>query len=141
MKGPLWIFLFSFFTACGYGIATKPVSIDTFLNDNSSKVWLVKAKYVNGALVETERSGFREVFIFYRSTKVIIQPLNTLGNFPNNVGYYVLSDDNQKITFEIGKEKWTFQIASYSEQQVVLKGLKGKRANQKLVLIPLPEEF
>jgi len=135
------IFFIYILAGCGYGIETKPVSLDTFLNDNSSKVWLVKHKFVNGEKVSAGRSGFREVFIFYHSTKVIVQPLNSLGNAPNFQGYYELSTDNSKINFEMPKENWYFKIDSYGEHQIVLIGNGGVRKNEKLILIPLPDEF
>lgn len=128
-----------FCLGCSSDISLKDVRLDSLLNDNSSKVWLVDKVFHEGKDIAPLRIQFRDILIFYQSGRVALQPLNTLGNKQATVGYFFLNSDNTELTIDFKKDFWIFEIKHISEEKIVLKPKERSTIQYDLELIPLPE--
>lgn len=126
-------------SGCTSSISMKAVSLDSFFNDNSSKVWLVDNISIAGNEVSPINDGFKDVFIFYKSGRIAVQPLNTLGNKPVLSGYFFIDSDLKTMKLEFKKTSWKFKIEELSLKKVVLSPEKSSDFEYGIVLIPLPE--
>ena len=126
-------------SACSSGISMKAVNLDSFFNDNSSKVWLVDNLSLNGDEISPIRDGFKDVFIFYKSGRIAVQPLNTLGNKPVLSGYFFIDSDLKTMKLVFKKTTWKFKIDELSIKKVILSPQKSSDFEYGIVLIPLPE--
>lgn len=133
--------LFLCLTACSAGISKKPVSLDSFFDDNSSKVWLIEKVELNNQNFASQKVGLKDVMIFHKSGKVQIQALNSLGEKPGKVGYYFIDSEAKTMRIEFGllKEYWDFKITELSLEKVILTPQNKSDLNYQLTLIPLPE--
>ncbi len=128
-----------FLSGCTSGISMKAVNLDSFFNDNSSKVWLVDNLSIDGNQHSPIRDGFKDVFIFYKSGKIAIQPLNTLGNKPILSGYFFIDSDAKTMKLEFKNTNWKFNIDEISLKKVILSPIESSDFKYGIVLIPLPE--
>ena len=126
-------------SACTSSISMKAVSLDSFFNDNSSKVWLVDNISIAGNEVSPINDGYKDVFIFYKSGRIAVQPLNTVGNTPILSGYFFIDSDLKTMKLEFKKTVWKFKIDELSLKKVVLSPEKSSDFKYAIVLIPLPE--
>lgn len=126
-------------SACTSSISMKAVNLDSFFNDNSSKVWLVDNISIGGNEVSPINDGYKDVFIFYKSGKIAVQPLNSLGNTPKLSGYFFIDSDLKTMKLEFKKTVWKFKIDEISLKKVVLSPEKSSDFEYGIVLIPLPE--
>lgn len=127
------------FSACTSGISMQAVNLDSFFNDNSSKVWLVDNLSIDGNEVSPIRDGYKDVFVFYKSGRIAVQPLNTLGNKPLLSGYYFIDSDVKTMKLVFKKTTWQFKIDEMSIKKVILSPQKSSDFDYGIVLIPLPE--
>lgn len=127
--------------ACTAGISKDPVSIDSFFDDNSSKVWLVNKVNKLDANLALQQVGYKDVIIFYKSGKVMIQSLNTLGEKPGKTGYFFIDSEKKTMRIEFGlmNENWDFKLDEISLEKVILTPQASSDFNHQLTIIPLPE--
>lgn len=132
-------FLLLVFFGCTSDIKMTDVRLDSLLNDNSSKIWLVNKVFHEGQNIAPLRVHFRDVLIFYQSGRVALQPLNSIGNKQATVGYFFLNSDNTELVIDFRKEFWKFKIESISLEKIKLSPKSGSSLEYSLELIPLPE--
>lgn len=128
-----------FLSGCSSSISMKAVNLDSFFNDNSSKVWLVDNISIAGNEVSPINDGYKDVFIFYKSGRIAVQPLNTLGNKPILSGYFFIDSDLKTLKLEFKKTVWKFKIDDISVKKVVLSPQESSDFKYGIDLIPLPE--
>lgn len=128
-----------FFSGCSSVVSMKAVNLDSFFNDNSSKVWLVDNLSLAGNEISPIRDGFKDVVIFYKSGRIAVQPLNSLGTKPVLSGYFFIDSDLKTMKLEFKKTTWKFNIDELSIKKVVLSPQKSSDFQYGIVLIPLPE--
>jgi len=127
--------------SCTAGMSKDPVSIDSFFDDNSSKVWLVNKVNKLDANLTLQQVGYKDVMIFYKSGKVMIQSLNTLGEKPGKTGYFFIDSEKNTMRIEFGlmNENWDFKLDEISLEKVILTPQASSDFNYQLTIIPLPE--
>lgn len=127
--------------SCTAGISKDPVALDSFFDDNSSKVWLINKVNKLDANVAFQQEGYKDVMIFYKSGKVMIQSLNTLGEKPGKTGYFFIDSEKKTMRIEFGllNENWNFKMDEISLEKVILSPLPSSDFNYQLTIIPLPE--
>jgi hypothetical protein len=130
---------FSLFLGCTSQISTRNIPLSSLLDDNSSKVWLVNKAFKNGKNISPKNLFFREVVIFYTSSKFCLQPLNSLGNKEGDKGIYELDAKERRLTLNFKYEVWYFEIASATTDKIALKPTNQSACQFELELIPLPE--
>lgn len=133
------IIISSLILSCTESVTTRNVALESLLDDNSSKVWLVDKAFENGINISPQNRSFREIIIFYSNRNICLQPLNSLGNQDGDKGIYEADSDLNLLTFNFKKEKWMFKIDYVSSSKLILKPLNISACQYTLELIPLPE--
>lgn len=128
-------------SSCTTGIETKAVDLTPFFCDNSSKVWMVNNFNLKNPELEVAKIDFREVFVFYKSGRVIVQPLNSLGNQEYEKANYSIDSEMKtlEINFEESNAQWLFKIEHIHPSKVILTPINSEFITKDLEIIPLPE--
>lgn len=125
---------------CTSNISMKKVPLDYLLNDSSSKVWLLnKVIDENGEDLAPDMINFRDIFIFYNTGHVVVQPLNSLGNKQGKQGFFFLEKENTQLRLEFSDEHWQFKVKTFELEKIELQPMKESDLKYELELIPLPE--
>jgi len=141
MKFVVYFFIPFVIFSCTSGIETKAVDLTPFFCDNSSKVWMVNNVNLKNPSLPVAKIDFREVFIFYKSGRIIVQPLNSLGNIDYEKAEFLIDSESRilKIYFSKSKESWTFKIGDIHANNVILKPISNKIFHKNIEIVPLPE--
>lgn len=124
---------------CQGTISLDNVPLDSYFHDNSSKVWVIDRVEENGKNVTIANQNFKDAVIFYKSGRIQIQPINSIGNRSGLKGYFFLLDNSEKLSFDFKSEKWTFSIKEISDFRIGLTPTNESDNQLYLELIPLPE--
>lgn len=134
----LFLILFSFL-ACNDKNYTKVYPIASILNDASSKVWVTKRiSYENNDFTPKYLSE-KDVFIFYESGVVLVQPFKLLGQGIPKRGKYNFREVNNELSLYFDKEAWHFNVSDYSKNQITLEPSKLSDFKYSITLESLPE--
>lgn len=131
--------LLSFLQSCTSSVSTRNVALESLLDDNSSKVWLVDKAFENEKNISPINRSFREIIIFYSTRNFCLQPLNSLGNANGDKGIYEVDADKKELVFNFKKETWVFDIEYVSISKLILRPKPTSDCQYILELIPLPE--
>lgn len=130
-----WFFLFVLgLISCESKDSLTLLTMENLLHDDSSKVWMIATDQLKGEEFAPENNNFKTILIFYKSGKFAEQPLNTVGNRQPIYGTYEVQSENENLTFTVSNRENTFQVVSYSKQEIILEADQAK-----LVLVPIPE--
>lgn len=106
---------------------------------NSSKIWVINKVTKKGVNYAAYALKEKDVAIFYDDQSILIQPMNSLGEFPNRSGVLTLSDDNSTCEFNFPKENWIFEVSEISSKQILLRHKAKSDFNYDLELIAYPK--
>lgn len=127
------------FIGCQGNISLDNVPLDSYFHDNSSKVWMIDVVKEDGKDLSLDNQNFKDAVIFYKSGRIQIQPINTLGNRSGKKGYFFLQDNSEKLSFDFKDEKWTFTLNELGDYRIGLTPTQDSDNQYYLELIPLPE--
>lgn len=129
------------FAGCSYNIPMRKVELEPFFHDHSSKVWVIDYISDGEEDLTVDNPNFRDVLIFYKSGKTLIQPLNSLGNRQGIAGQFSTDSDNDLLIIEQDSSYWEFKITSHSINRVSLKPTNTSDFKYDIEIIPLPELY
>jgi hypothetical protein len=106
---------------------------------NSSKIWVINKVTKKGVNYAAYPLKEKDVAIFYDDQTILIQPMKSLGEFPNRSGILSLSDDNSTCEFRFPKENWIFEVKEISSKRILLHRKAKSDFNYDLELIAYPK--
>lgn len=109
-----------------------------FINDNSSKIWLVDKLLINRNDYTPMRFRYKQLIAFHESRNAYFYRINEFGEKPGLRSYYWMDRKKNEFGFELGKKRWIFEIRLLSRTKIVLKP-KYQSYPYTMVLIPFPE--
>ena len=116
----------------------KKIDYYIFLNDKSSKVWLVDKLMSEGKDFTPIQFKFKELIVFHESRNAVFYKMNSLGSKPGNRMYYWMDREKNEIGFQGNRKQYLFEIMLLSRTKIILKP-KYKSYPFSIVLIPFPE--
>jgi hypothetical protein len=134
-----WYFsvLLLLLSACINGEQTFRADHTHFLSSGNSKVWMLKATQQNEQ-ARLKRNSWGEIlFVFYVTGEVLVGSFGDFDKGAYDKGHFNFNEDKEQLTIQINKEKWTFNIQTLNDDQIVLKTVKGKYLAAYLHLAPL----
>jgi hypothetical protein len=134
-----WYFslLLLLLSACINGEQTFRADHTHFLSSGNSKVWMLKATQQNDQ-AQLKRNSWGEIlFVFYVTGEVLVGSFGDFDKGAYDKGHFNFNEDKEQLTIQINKEKWTFNIQTLNDDQIVLKTVKGKYLAAYLHLAPL----
>ncbi len=136
-----WLFLsFALFSCENTDVSDLlQVNKEHILHNNSSRIWIINTVTKKGIVHTNNKLTQKDVMVIFESGKAIIQPIATLGNYPEKFGVAIVSKDSKELFIDFKDEKWYFEIVSISEQKIVLKWKKNSDFKYDLELITYPE--
>ncbi len=85
-----------------------------------------------------KRNSWGEIlFVFYVTGEVLVGSFGDFDKGAYDKGHFNFNEDKEQLTIQINKEKWTFNIQTLNDDQIVLKTVKGKYLAAYLHLAPL----
>jgi hypothetical protein len=124
-------------SACINGEQTFRADHTHFLSSGNSKVWMLKATQQNEQ-ARLKRNSWGEIlFVFYVTGEVLVGSFGDFDKGAYDKGHFNFNEDKEQLTIQINKEKWTFNIQTLNDDQIVLKTVKGKYLAAYLHLAPL----
>ncbi|MDG1842555.1 MAG: hypothetical protein P8I93_09435 [Crocinitomicaceae bacterium] len=132
------ILLFLVLGSCTTGISVKENNSSNFLNDGSSKVWLVTEKIKNDHNFANTGNA-KELLIFYNNGNCVSQTTEELSLNKGKVGEYEVLDFGKRIKIQFEKENWEFDIKKAQANQVHLIPTKNSDHPFFLTLTPYPQ--
>lgn len=132
---------FYLLSACTENIEMKLLEPYPVFHANSSKLWVinkVKKKGVNhsGTLIRD-----KDAIVFFKNEKFIIQPMRTLGNYPEKMGAFFVNQKKNQVVFAMPNENWSFEIVTLNDNFIHLKPLKESPFQFEMEFIPYPSNF
>jgi hypothetical protein len=122
------------FTACN-DTEYQLVPPHELINDNSSKVWIVKSKKKDGVELNEIIRAKRMCFTFYRNYKVVANKLHNFGSYNYQDASYQFQENGSELVFTWGgRNVQVFDIEKIDVQNIIL---VDKRDSSRLHLIPL----
>lgn len=125
--------------SCGSDQTNRRYPLDSILSDGSSKVWMVKHISYKNHDFTPHYFNQKDVFIFYSSNKVFIQPFQLLGKASPKRGEYVYHKDEHELSLYFDEEAWHFKVMNHSKDSLSLSPLKKSDFNYAITLESLPE--
>ena len=123
-------------SACINGEQTFRADHTHFLSSSNSKVWMLKATQQNEQ-ARLKRNSWGEIlFVFYVTGEVLVGSFGDFDKGAYDKGHFNFNEDKEQLTIQINKEKWTFNIQTLNDDQIVLKTVKGKYLAAYLHLAP-----
>ena len=123
-------------SACINGEQTFRADHTHFLSSGNSKVWMLKATQQNEQ-ARLKRNSWGEIlFVFYVTGEVLVGSFGDFDKGAYDKGHFNFNEDKEQLTIQINKEKWTFNIQTLNDDQIVLKTVKGKYLAAYLHLAP-----
>lgn len=105
------------------------------INDNSSKVWILKSKKKDGVELNEIIRSKRMCFTFYRNYKVVANKLQSFGSYNYQDASYRFQENGAELVFTwSGRNIQVFEIEKIDVQNIIL---VDKRDGTRLHLIPL----
>lgn len=134
-----WYFslLLLLLSACINGEQTFRADHTHFLSSGNSKVWMLKATQQNEQAQLKRNSWGEFLFVFYVTGEVLVGSFGDFDKGAYDKGHFNFNEDKEQLTIQINKEKWTFNIQTLNDDQIVLKTVKGKYLAAYLHLAPL----
>lgn len=135
-----WIGIVLLFSLVNCTLNTKlsPVNLTSFLNDNSSKIWVIDQKWNGSANVAPSELNQKFALVFYVSDNVILQQISELGTSNCLRGTYSMDSEKKIIELDFGQEHWSFKVKVYSINSIIWMPLKSSQLKYKLKIIPFP---
>jgi len=125
-------------TSCINPEEMKPIIPNRIIHSNSSKIWVLEEKSVNGEVVSSSLLNKKTTFTFFDDQEVILQPYVKLGSALGRKAYYTLTiSKNRKDTllsfsFSNGN-KWEFHVHQLSTKKMTLeRSIEGEKEQWKL---------
>ena len=136
-----WLFLSLALFSCENADESDLLQVnkENILYNNSSRIWVINTVTQKGIIHTKNKLNQKDVMVIFESGKVNIQPIATLGNYPEKFGKAIVSEDSKELFIDFKDEKWYFEIISISEQKIVLKWKKNSDFKYDLELIAYPE--
>lgn len=131
--------LLSLLQACSRGVELLPVNKGALLHDLNSKVWMMDKVLTTDSNLAPPINFDKDILVFYRSGKCLLQPMRTLGDIEGKRGNFSLYSDEKALTFYFGVEKWDFSFNIISEDTLFLIPRKKSDFKYSIVLVPFPE--
>lgn len=116
----------------------KKVDPYIFLNDNSSKVWLVDKLLIHKRDYTPMRFRYKQLIIFHESRNAYFYRMHEFGDRPGIKSYYWMNKGKNEFGFQVGRKEWIFDIRQLSRTKIVLCP-KYHSYPYTIVLIPFPE--
>jgi hypothetical protein len=135
-----WIGMVLMFSMVNCTLNTKlsPVNLTSFLNDNSSKIWVIDQKWKESANVAPSELNQKFALVFYVSGNVILQQISELGTSNCLRGTYTMDSEKKKIELDFGQEHWSFKVKVNSINSMIWLPLKTSQLKYKMKIIPFP---
>lgn len=109
-----------------------------FINDNSSKAWLVDKLLINKNDYTPLRFHNKQMIIFHETQNAYFYRVREFGDKPGMKSYYWMDKSKNEFGFQVGKKEWIFDIRMLSRKKIVLKP-KHQSYPYTIVLVPFPE--
>ncbi len=126
-----------FLSAC-WNNSLKKIDHYIFLNDNSSKVWLVDKLMSDGKDYTPIQFQYKELIVFHESRNALFCKVRNLGENPTTKMYYWMDREKKELGFQGNRKQYLFEIKLLSRTKIILKP-KYKSYPYSIVLIPFPE--
>ena len=114
------------------------MNYDTLLNDNTSKVWVVDKKVVDGVEITAGSLVEKNLMIFHINGTVNIVPMQALGEKEPFRGSYVLDSQNKELLIEFPNEKWNLSVDYFTEDSVGFTPIKESKPGFSFKIKPIP---
>lgn len=136
-----WLFLFLILFSCDNSDEDGLLKVNKqhILHNNSSRIWVINTVSQKGVNHTKTKLLQKDLMVIFKSGRVNIQPIATLGNYPEKYGKALVSEDSKELFIDFKDEKWYFDIVSISEEKIVLKRKKKSDFKYDLELIAYPE--
>lgn len=125
-------------TGCTTGSSFKQLDPYIFLNDHSSKVWLVSKLMKDNRDYTPLRFENRQMIVFHETGNAYFYRLREFGTKPGLKMNYWMDKSKDLFTFESGNTKWQFDIRRLSRKKIILRPRRNSYPYT-IVLIPFPE--
>lgn len=135
-----WIGIVLLFSMVNCTLNTKlsPVNLTSFLNDNSSKIWVIDQKWNGSANVAPSELNQKFALVFYASGNLILQQISELGTSNCLRGTYSMDSEKKIIQLDFGQEHWNFKVKINSINSMIWLPLKTSQLIYTLKIIPFP---
>ncbi|MCE2712804.1 MAG: hypothetical protein LW688_09725 [Cryomorphaceae bacterium] len=134
-----YFFIVSNLCSCSSGVELLPVNKGALLHDLNSKVWMLDKVLINDSNVAPKINFDKDILVFYRSGKCLLQPMRSIGDVNGKRGEFSLYSEDKALTLYFQGEKWDFNMNVITEDTLFLIPRKKSDFKYSLVLVPFPE--
>lgn len=125
-------------SSCTTGVRLIENDFSSLLHDGNSKVWMIKELISNGTDF-AKKGEIRDLLIFYDNGTCILQSTAEMSNQMGKRASYKANFAQKTISIVFSKEKWDFIVEIVSDNEIILKPIKGTKTNFSLKIVPLPD--
>lgn len=112
-------------TGCIHPEEMKPIIPNRIIHSNSSKIWIVEEKSINGEVTSSPLLNKKMTFTFFDDQEVILQPYVKLGSTTGRKAFYTLMISKNKkdtlLSFSFSNgNTWEFSVHDLTTKKMSL---------------------